>query len=80
MNTYHPINLLRGKGGLKNLDSNEYISKIKSQKKLMRSYGYPIYSRASKREILKFATIGIVKHFAGDLLNKPKNLMNRKNY
>ena len=46
----------------------------------MRSYGYPIYSRASKREILKFATIGIVKHFAGDLLNKPKNLMNRKNY
>ena len=77
---YHPIDLLRGKGGLKNIDSNEYILKIKNQIKLMRSYGYPIYSRASKREILKFATIGIVKHFAGDLLNKPKNLMNRKNY
>ena len=77
---YHPINLLRSKGGAKILNKEEYKVKLLRQKKLMRSYGYAINARASKREIFKFAGIGVLKHLLGGIINQPKNLMNRKNY
>tara|TARA_B100000886_G_scaffold152497_1_gene103844 strand:+ start:5449 stop:6360 length:912 start_codon:yes stop_codon:yes gene_type:complete len=77
---YHPSDLLRSKGGVKDFKSDDYKLKLKKQKKSMRSFGYQINSRASKKEILKFATIGIIKHLIGGTLNNPKNLMNRKNY
>ena len=77
---YHPIDLLRSKGGSRKLAKSIFAKKLHTQKKLMRSYGYPIKSRASKREILKFASIGLFKFFIGNFLNRPKNLMNRKNY
>lgn len=77
---YHPSDLLRSKGGVKEFKPDHYKLKLKKQKKSMRSFGYQINSRASKKEILKFATIGIIKHLIGGTLNKPKNLMNRNNY
>ena len=46
----------------------------------MRSYGYPILTRSSRKEIIKFATIGVTKFIFSSFSNKPKNLMNRKNY
>jgi len=77
---YHPCDLLRSKGGTKTLNKNEYQKKLLKQKKQMRSFGYPISARASKREIIKFSSIGLTKYLLGGILNKPKNLMNRKNY
>ena len=77
---YHPIDLIRSKGGAKIIEKNEYKIRLLKQKKQMRSFGYPINARASKREILKFASIGLTKYILGGILNKPKNLMNRKNY
>jgi len=77
---YHPIDFLRSKGGANTIDKSEYKIRLFNQKKQMRSYGYPINTRASKREILKFSSIGLTKYILGGILNKPKNLMNRKNY
>ena len=77
---YHPSDLLRSKGGVKDIEPNDYKLKLKKQKESMRSFGHNINSRASRKDILKFATIGIIKHFVGGVLNNPKNLMNRKNY
>ena len=77
---YHPSDLLRGKGGMSYIKPDDYKFKLKQQKKSMRSFGHKINSRASRKEILKFATIGIIKHLIGGALNNPRNLMNRKNY
>ncbi len=78
---YHPINLLRGRGGIKDsLDKDQYKINLKIQQKNSRSYGYKIHSRSSRRDIAKFAGIGLAKYFLGGLINSPKNLMNRKHY
>ena len=77
---YHPSDLLRSKGGNNDIKFDDYRLKLNKQKRSMRSFGYQINSRASRKEILKFATIGIIKHVIGGALNNPKNLMNRKNY
>ena len=77
---YHPSDLLRSKGGERYIKPEDYKLKLKKQNKSMRSFGYQINSRASRKEILKFATIGIIKHLIGGAFNNPKNLMNRKNY
>ena len=77
---YYPINFLRGGGGKNSIMDNIYEKKLIKEKSSMRSYSYPIMARSSRREITKFATIGIIKFIFSALLNKPKNLMNRKNY
>ena len=77
---YYPINFLRGGGGINSIKNNDYQKIVKKQNSSMRSYGYPIMARSSKKEIFKFATIGLIKFAFSALLNKPKNLMNRKNY
>ena len=77
---YYPINFLRGGGGINSIKNKNYQKIVKKQNSSMRSYGYPIMTRSSKKEIFKFATIGIIKFAFSALLNKPKNLMNRKNY
>ncbi len=77
---YYPINFLRGGGGMNSIQDKKYQKIVKRQNSSMRSYGYPILTRSSKKEVLKFATIGIIKFAFSALLNKPKNLMNRKHY
>ncbi len=77
---YYPINFLRGGGGINSINDKSYKKRLIKQQSSMRSYGYPIMARSSRRAILKFATIGITKFIFSSVLNKPKNLMNRKNY
>ena len=77
---YHPVDLLRGGGGVNESISKIYNKKLIKQKKDMRSYGYSIKTRSNKNFIIKFAAIGLIKYLLGGILNKPKNLMNRKNY
>lgn len=77
---YYPINFLRGGGGINSINNKSYKKRLIKQQSSMRSYGYPIMARSSRRAILKFATIGITKFIFSSVLNKPKNLMNRKNY
>ena len=77
---YYPINFLRGGGGINSINDKSYKKRLIKQQSSMRSYGYPIMARSSRRAILKFATIGITKFIFSSVFNKPKNLMNRKNY
>ena len=77
---YYPINFLRGGGGINSINDKRYKKRLIRQQASMRSYGYPIMARSSRREIFKFATIGVTKFIFSSFLNKPKNLMNRKNY
>ena len=77
---YYPINFLRGGGGKNSIKDKNYQKKLLNQQSSMRSYGYPILTRSSRKEIIKFATIGVTKFIFSSFLNKPKNLMNRKNY
>jgi len=77
---YYPINFLRGGGGINSINDKRYKKRLIRQQASMRSYGYPIMARSSRREIFKFATIGVTKFIFSSVLNKPKNLMNRKNY
>ena len=77
---YYPTNFLRGGGGINSKKNEEYQKRLIRQKSSMRSYGYPILARSSRKEIIKFAIIGITKFIFSYFLNKPKNLMNRKNY
>ena len=77
---YHPSEMLRGGGGKKHIIDMEYEKKLIKQKQSMRKYGYKIFSRSSRRSILKFSFIGLTKYFFGNILNSPKNLMNRSNY
>ena len=77
---YYPRNFLRGGGGKNSIKDKKYQIKLIKQQSSMRSYGYPILARSSRKEIIKFATIGITKFVFSSFLNKPKNLMNRKNY
>ncbi len=78
---YYPTKYLRGGGGINNKDrTKSYLNKLRKQQRSSRTYGYPISCRSSRRSILKFVSIGIVKYILNDFLNNPKNLMNRKHY
>ena len=60
--------LLKGWWRKNSIMDKIYEKKLIKEKSSMRSYGYPIKARSSRREITKFATIGIIKFIFSDFL------------
>ncbi len=76
---YYPKDFLRGGKGKNQIINEDYKRKVETQNKSIRKFGYPIYSRVTRRSIAKFSLFGLIKNLI-DFNNSPKMFMNRLRY
>lgn len=74
---YHPSSLLRGGKGVSSSTSTDtYKLTLAQQRKDMRSFGFPIFSSSTRRQIFKTSLHGLRKIY-GTLPNPTSMIMNR---